>query len=453
MKKIPPSLLLVALFGAGCVPDAKTIAAPALAQVDTRAPFDPQADDKEIQLRKAAVVRDPQGAIGWSMLSGAHLRRSRAKDSMEDAVAAEQAARKSLKLRTAGNPRAACRLVQALLEQHRFRDAREAVRLARNIAPGDPQACQLEAEIMIEMGDYEEAEKAIREGNRYLDRLSRLTTARASSRFGREKALELLLKAQKEADANHMPRESVAWYHVRVGNLLLAMGRAGEAEAFYLGALDIYPQSYKAMSGLTKVAAGRGNWNAVVKWGHKTEEIVAMPEILALMGDAYAELGDKKMAQEHYGEVVALAAPAHAHVPKAGHSHAPGDKPHSHDEAKPHGHTLDRQYAAFCADHGRALEGLAAARRDIKERPDVVGYDTLAWAAFRAGRQAEARAAIAKAMAHGTQDARTLYHAGMILLESSEKAKAKRLLQRVLALGPAIERRHAREAERALQAE
>jgi len=43
-------------------------------------------------------------------------------------------------------------------------------------------------------------------------------------------------------------------------------------------------------------------------------------------------------------------------------------------------------------------------QRDLATRRDVYGYDLLAWALFKSGRVTEARAAMAQALAWGTED-------------------------------------------------
>jgi len=57
-------------------------------------------------------------------------------------------------------------------------------------------------------------------------------------------------------------------------------------------------------------------------------------------------------------------------------------------------------------------------------RHDVYAWDTLAWVCFQKGLLREADAAIQKAMARGTQDARLFYHAGRIAEAMGDHAQA-----------------------------
>ena len=64
------------------------------------------------------------------------------------------------------------------------------------------------------------------------------------------------------------------------------------------------------------------------------------------------------------------------------------------------------------------------ARDELAIRPDVYGYDTLAWALLNAGDAAGADAPMQSALAAGTQDARLWYHAGLIALANGRPDEA-----------------------------
>jgi tetratricopeptide (TPR) repeat protein len=99
-----------------------------------------------------------------------------------------------------------------------------------------------------------------------------------------------------------------------------------------------------------------------------------------------------------------------------------------------------RAWSLFLLDHGRRIpEVLASARTEIVGRRDVYGYDLLAWALYRAGRPADARAAMMRALAQGTQDAMLLYHAGMIDRAAGDPAAARDHLRRALRIAPSFD--------------
>src|SRR6266545_3133699 len=74
-----------------------------------------------------------------------------------------------------------------------------------------------------------------------------------------------------------------------------------------------------------------------------------------------------------------------------------------------------RAWSLFLLEHHRRLpEVLAQVREELKSRRDVYGYDLLAWALHQAGRDAEAREPMARALALGTRDPQLLRHAAAI---------------------------------------
>jgi len=75
-----------------------------------------------------------------------------------------------------------------------------------------------------------------------------------------------------------------------------------------------------------------------------------------------------------------------------------------------------RAWSLFLLDHGRRVpEVLAHVREELETRRDVYGYDLLAWALHKAGRDGEARAAMDAALAQGTKDPLLLRHAAEIV--------------------------------------
>jgi Flp pilus assembly protein TadD len=71
--------------------------------------------------------------------------------------------------------------------------------------------------------------------------------------------------------------------------------------------------------------------------------------------------------------------------------------------------------ARLLADRSaRINEAVALAERAASERHDIFTDDALAWCYFKAGRVADARAAMARARRTGTKDATILAHAAAI---------------------------------------
>jgi tetratricopeptide (TPR) repeat protein len=94
-----------------------------------------------------------------------------------------------------------------------------------------------------------------------------------------------------------------------------------------------------------------------------------------------------------------------------------------------------RHLAGFFAEFDPAL-ALEAAVTDFDTRKDVGAYDTLAWAYYVNGRYDDAARYLPGALAHGSQDAPLLYHAGMIEKAVGNSDHAHALLGQALRLNP-----------------
>ncbi len=402
-----------------------------------RAPFDPGAAMQDVKWNEERVARDPQGAIGWSQLSASYLTLSRQTDDNSYAVKAEAAARRSLELRRSNNVNAAIRLAKSILEQHRFSDALTAADDAVKMGAGDVSAQGLRAEILVEMGRYDEAWKAFDQHNLGRSGLSGyVLRARLLEVDGKPDESEVMLReAVAEADADwDLSREAAAWCHLKLGNLLWSEGKVDDAEAQYKIAVDLNPRDFKSLGGLAKVAAARQDFDKATRLAEQSVEILPSVEVASLLEDIAESRGDKEAAAKYATMVDKI---AHPELYKF-----LTDPTASVSETKPHTH--DRLYAVYCADHQKDLTGaLAAAKKDLDARQDVFAYDTLAWVLHQMGRDQEALPLIKKALSRGTLDAKMLYHKGMIEAALGMPSEARASLTLALKINPEFQLVHA----------
>jgi tetratricopeptide (TPR) repeat protein len=379
-----------------------------------RPPYDPMATQRRVEQNLAAVHRDPQGAIGLTMLSSAYLQRCRETGDVADARRAEQAARHSMKIRTRRNAAAYQALGRALFTQHEFQAALAPAKRAVEMQPDDAQARSLVAEIEIESGDYDAAASTIRTLGTDLTGLA--IRARLLEIEGQpENAIGLLTQASRTADLNpDVPRENAAWFHMRIADCAATIGQTATADREYDAAIALFPRDYKSLAGKARLAAGRRDWRSAVSFGERSLNIVPQPEVMALVGDAHRALGEMPEADRYYRLIDTI----------AGLSRATGA-------------IYDRQRALYCADHRvHPEEALRLARRELQQRHDVFAYDTLAWVCCRTGKYSEAERAIKMAMARHTRDGRIYYHAGVIAMQRGERDKARNLLAQAVKICP-----------------
>ena len=424
MKKyLPFGFLILALGGCNLLQVATTSVGV------LRAPYDPTIAAKEVTWNEARVRRDPAGAIGWSQLSAAYLNLARQTDDNALAVKAEMAARKSLALRRKNNVNGALRLAKAILEQHRFQESLLAADDAMKIDPSNVSAHELHAEILVELGRYDQAWKEYDKYNLATTGLSGMALkAKLLEIDGKTAdAASILAQACAKADQDwDMPREADAWFHLTYGKALYDEGKTDEAVAQFNQAIETNPRDFKSMGFLARIDAAQGDLEGAKSWALKSVAITPSVEVASLLED----IADG----EHNAEDSAKYATLVDEV-----SHPDMYKflrdPSSMPKMKPHTH--DRLYAVYCADHMKNLpDALVAAKKDMSSRQDIYAYDTMAWVLHQMGRDLEAKPFMTKALARGTVDSKMLYHVGLIDAALGNSALAKQELARAVAVNP-----------------
>ncbi len=377
-----------------------------------RAPYDPTLARKTVAFWESAAGKDPKGFLELRELSAAYLARQRETGDIADAVKAEDAARKSLAISERRNAQARIRLGRSLLTQHRFPEALEA---ADKAAAVDPSANRLVADIQIELGNLDAAEKALAADPPKGDDLNSLAIrARLDETRGRHSAA---LRRWKEAceiadERPDMPAETVAWAYTMLGHTLIDAGRLEEGERSCRKALEVFPIDYRAMTGMAEAAVWRKDWKSAASWAEKAADACPQnPEAIRLLGESLNELGDAKGAKAQTDRLSTL--------------------------CRSFPRIYDRHWIMFLADQGRDLdEALTLARKDLELRKDVFAYDTLAWVYYKKGKFPEAEQAMAKALSQGTQTAPLYYHAGMIAKAGGDADRAETFFSVVRKLNP-----------------
>jgi len=432
VRVLPKRPILVTL-SAGLV-----LAAGSLGVVSLRrgagGPPEPVRDESKIREQNIAFYewrlrRDSTSAFDRARLATLHLQRGRETGDPEDVLRAEALARGSLADRDTRNARGYSTLTSALMTQHRFVEARAVAERLVALDTADVAARAVLGEIHMELGEYTAARRIF--GALYTRR-SNLAVAPRLARWlelqGQiEEARRLLTNARDTAVTRpKLPREQLAWLHLRVGDLELRGGHLGAAQSAFRAGLAVAPQDARLLSAMARLEAARGRWRRAVELGERAIAIAPDPATLGLIGDGYAALGDPARAEEYFHtmEVVTLAQPGDFH----------------------------RAWTLFLLDHERRVpEVLAQVQREIQTRRDIYGWDLLAWALHHAGRDREALQAMAQALALGTEDAMLFYHMGTIQRALGHRVAARWHLAHALAINPTFHPTQARDARAALE--
>ncbi|MFN2420552.1 MAG: tetratricopeptide repeat protein [Gemmatimonadota bacterium] len=370
--------------------------------------------EREIAFYERRVERDPESAFDHARLASQYLQRARETGEYQDYRRAEAMARRSLLLRTPHNGGAYLQLAASLLAQHRFVDALDVAEVLVAREPEQAHHRALLGEIQLELGKYDEADATFATlggERRNLAVLPRL--ARWAEIHGRtEEARRVLAVARDEADRrSDLAREQVAWFHLRVVDLELRNGRLEAAGKALEVGLAIAPDDPRLLAAGARLRALDGDWQGALEWGRRAIAIVPDMATVALVGDAWAALGDSSRAEAAYADVERLA----------------------RETSEPYA----RQWTLFRLEHGRELASTRSIlEREIVDRPDVYGWDQLAWARYLTGDLAGAQTAIAEALRMGTRDGTLFLHAGIIERALGNRSAARVNLERAVALNP-----------------
>lgn len=412
------ALVTVAAIGWGATRQVGSDAEPSPAFVAAGSDVEPTS--RAIAFYEARIVDDPRAAADRANLAGLYLQRSRSTGDFGDVLRAEELARQSLAVRTKLNGKAFRMLAASLLSQHRFAEAREVARELVRIWPEDTPNRAMLAEIQMELGDYDAAKitfaslQSVQNQLTVAPRLSRWALVRGQT----TEALRLMRAARDQAVARgEFSREELSWYYLRVGDVEMQRGDLRQAAKEYRAGLAVAPEDYRLLAAMARLEANRNQWKQAIEYGERAIAAVLDPGTLGVLSDAYAAVGDSAQADE-YARVMQVAIRN-----QAGSFH--------------------RDWSLFLLDHGRSVDQVStAAARDVLTRRDVYGYDLLAWALYKQGRNAEAREAAVMALRMGTRDALLLYHAGMIERAAGDDRAAKAYLREALEINPQFHPTH-----------
>lgn len=399
--------LLAALSGCGEPKAAPPRPAPVEQAAETpRTPdfalgFD-AAEAPEIAAAQAQLKAEPDLPQSYVMLATAFLRAARseggayrayARDVIEVGLA-----------RTDNPPRLRLLAAMLLLDDHRFEQVITAANELAVDLPYDPTPRLLIGDASLELGRYEEAEKAyesaidLRPDLRSYNRIGYMRWLYGDF-DGAVEALEYALDAGSARDP-----ESMAWCFTDLGAMYLRRGQFEPAQKAAARAMELVPDyapavvlAGRASAEQGDLAGGRELLARAAERSPSAETILRIVELDRSMDRATdADVGLK--------DALAMA---------------------SHDP---------RPVAHFLARHGEQPEkALQLAEEELKARQNIWSWDTLALAAARVGDAKRARDAIAKAQSLGTKDAELTLHAALVELLAGDADAARQHLDQAIA--------------------
>ena len=312
------------------------------------------------------------------------------------------------------------------LGRHQFAEALRTGRQVLKMLPDLPAARAIEIDALVELGRYDDADKAaarlleLRPDIVSLPRISNLRELHGDVKG----AIEAM---QSAAQSPGLAPENVAYVTTLLGTLLVRAGDQTGAEAAYRHALDLVPDHAPAIAGLGRLAVGQGHLDEAVKDFTRASDILPLPEYVIALGEAQQLAGDETAAAASYD-----LARAEITLFQAG------------------GVTVDLELALFEADHGDPKRALELADLAYARTPTVRAADARAWALHRLGRDVAARASSDEALRLGSKDPLLRFHAGAIAAALGDAAAARRDLTMALGADAGFSPTGADEARRIL---
>lgn len=367
--------------------------------------------------RRAIAANNDKNADGWNDLALALARRARETADPAFYKEAWTATERSLAAEP-GNLEARRLQVWILLGQHEFQKAADAGEALNKQVPDDVLTYGLLSDAYVELGKYEQAEKAtqwmldLRPGN--VPGLTR--GAHLRELFGDHAgAVEFMDTAfRRTADGEVEDR---AWILTQIAHLSLLTCRTDAADAVLKEALTLFPDYHYALARSAEASVQKGQAAEALALRRRHYAAAPHPENLFELGLALERAGEAAEARQTFARFEESAR----------------KEMESWDNAN-----IELIY--YYADvANRPADALALAKKEEARRQDVRTLEALAWAHHKSGRSAEAVPFIERALKVGVKHPATFYRAGAILQAAGQADEGRRYLDQSLAACPTSE--------------
>jgi len=364
--------------------------------------------EQSMAAARKLIDKNPKNFEAYNALGLALSRRARETSDVIFYTQAEDALKRSFEI-SPGNFDGERTAVWVLLGKHEFAAALEKAKALNKKMPDDVMLYGFLTDANVELGNYQDAEKAaqwmlnLRPGN--LPGMTRAAYLREL--FGDlDGALELMDMAYQSTPPNEA--EDRAWILSQIGHLQLNSGKLSEAESTLQQALAIFPGYHYALSNLAKVRIEQRKYDEAVNLLQQRYNAAKHAENLYDLAEALELAGRTDEAKKAFAEFETKSLLESVRADNS-----------------------NRELIFYFADDAhqpqRALE---VAQAEYARRHDVFTLDAYAWALHMNGRDAEARKHIETALAVGIRDAKMLRHAGEIALSTGDRTAGEGYLHK-----------------------
>jgi tetratricopeptide (TPR) repeat protein len=359
---------------------------------------------------RKAIDQNPERYDAYNELALAQARRARETADPKYYEDAQRSLETSMRL-SPENLEAQRIQVWVLLGKHDFASALEHATALNRRIPDDVMTYAFLTDANVELGNYNEAEKAaqwmlnLRPGN--VPGLTRAAFLREL--FGDvEGAIDFMQDAYQRTP--YSETEDRAWTLTQLAHLHLSVGRLENAERLLTSAFALYPEYHYALANLGKLRTAQGRGEEAIQAFRDLYRVAPHPENLYLLAKALDRSG---LAEEAKRTFVDFEQKALGELATTDNS--------------------NRELIYYYVDvaHNPA-EALRIANIEIARRQDAPTLEAYAWALQAFGKSAEADREIDAALEVGIRDAVSFYHAGVISKASGDTTAAKKYFQQSL---------------------
>lgn len=353
------------------------------------------------------IEKNPKNYEALNALALAQSRRARETSDVKFYAEAEETLKKSFAI-SPDNFDGKRIQVWLLLGKHEFAAAREEALKLNKRLPDDVMVYGFLTDANVELGNYDEAEKACQ---LMLNLRPGTTPAVTRAAYLRELfgdvdgALELMNMAFQSTSPSEA--EDAAWILTQMAHLQLSAGNLADADKNVQQALALFPGYHYALANLAKVRIAQKRYEETVQLLQKRYDAAPHAENLFDLAEAQMLAGHTEEAKKAFAEFEQKSLK-------------------ETNLADNSNHDLVFYYADYAGTPEKALE---VAKREMARRRDIHTLDCYAWALYKNGQYSEARKQIEAALAVGVRDASMFRHAGEIALKSGDRAAAERYLQ------------------------
>lgn len=348
--------------------------------------------ETKIAAANQAIAKNPQSPAGYNTLALALAMRARETGDASFYKQADEQLAKAFEIEPA-NLESMRTQIWLSLGRHDFATALKQATALNKKVPDDLMTYAFLVDANVELGNYEDAEKAcdwllnLRPGTiRGLTRAAYLREL-----FGDiEGSLDFMAKAYQRTPPNET--EDLAWILAHVSHLQLLLNNVPVAEQAAQEALHLFPDYHYALASLAKVRTNQGRLDEAARLYERRYEKAPFPENLYDWAKAEHDAGNTERAQELFAKFEPA---SRAEMSQTDNS----------------SRELIFYYTDIAKEPKKALE---VARHEAELRHDVFTLDALAWALYANGEYAEASRQIACATAVGVRDPQVLSHAAEI---------------------------------------